>query len=162
MILEVKVKYFNTEMPKINKIDKGDWIDLRIDNIEQNGNLRPWQKDDEDHEFLYVTPNSFIKVKLGVAMQLPNGFEAHVAPRSSVFKNFKMILTNSVGIIDESYCGDNDEWIAPMYCFEGVKLYRYERICQFRLIEKMEKILITEVEKLNNKDRGGFGSTGTK
>ena len=162
MVLEVKVKYFNPEMPKINKIDKGDWIDLRIDNIEQNGNLRPWQKDDDDKEFVYTTPNSFIKIKLGIAMQLPNGFEAHVAPRSSIFKNFKMILTNSVGIIDESYCGDNDEWIAPMYCFEGIKLYRYERICQFRLIEKMEKILITEVEKLNNKDRGGFGSTGTK
>jgi dUTP pyrophosphatase len=161
-LLEIKVKYFNPNMPKLVKIDKGDWIDLRIDNIEENGNLKPWLTDLDNVEFCYINPNSFIKIKLGIAMQLPKGYESHVAPRGSTFKNFKMIQTNSVGVVDESYCGDNDEWFVPMYCFEGVKITRYERICQFRIMEKMPKLIIEEVLELNNKDRGGFGSTGVK
>ena len=97
-----------------------------------------------------------------VAMQLPNGYEAHVVPRSSTFKTYGIIQTNSKGIIDESYCGDNDEWKMPVYATRNTVINFNERICQFRIVKKMPKLNIIKVDNLDNDDRGGFGSTGIK
>ena len=102
----------------------------------------------------------FKLIPLGVAMQLPAGYEAHVCPRSSTFKNFGVIQTNSMGIIDNSYCGDNDQWCLPVIALRTTKIYKNDRICQFRLIKKTEPIDFTRVKSLGNTDRGGFGSTG--
>ena len=93
-------------------------------------------------------------------MQLPQGYEAHVVPRSSTYKNFGIIQTNHMGVIDNSYCGDNDQWHFPAYALRDTVINVNERICQFRIVKKQPKINFKEVETLNNKDRGGIGSTG--
>lgn len=93
-------------------------------------------------------------------MVLPDGYEAHIVPRSSTFKNWKIIQTNSVGIIDNSYSGENDQWMMPVYAVEDTKIKKNDRICQFRILEKMPVLEIQEVEHLNDVSRGGFGSTG--
>ncbi len=93
-------------------------------------------------------------------MVLPDGYEAHIVPRSSTFKNWKIIQTNSVGIIDNSYSGENDQWMMPVYAVEDTKIKKNDRICQFRILEKMPALEIQEAEHLNDVSRGGFGSTG--
>lgn len=140
--LKIKIKYFNDQLEKIQKITKGDWIDLRssIDCELKEG--------------------EFKLIPLGVAMELPEGYEAEVKPRSSTFKNFSVIQTNSVGCVDESYCGSNDQWFMPIYALKDTKINMNDRICQFRIIEKMPEITFIEVEQLENEDRGGHGSTG--
>lgn len=140
----VRVKYFNDEIEKLEKIEKGDWIDLRC---AENINLRA---------------GDFKLIPLGIALELPFGFEAHVVPRSSTFKNFGIMQTNSMGVIDESYCGDNDQWFMPVIAFRDIIIPAGTRICQFRIIEKMPNLKFIEVDTLDNKDRGGHGSTGTK
>ena len=102
----------------------------------------------------------FALIPLGVAMELPKGYEAHVVPRSSTFKNFGIIQTNHMGVIDESYCGDNDQWHFPAYALRDPVIHVNDRICQFRIMEHQPKIVFEETEKLDNKDRGGIGSTG--
>lgn len=142
--MEIYVKYFNDEIPRLEKIDKGDWIDLR-------------SSIDIDYQV-----GDFLKIPLGIAMQLPEGYEAHVAPRGSTFKNYGLIQTNSVGVVDESYCGDNDQWFVPMLAMRSGTIERFDRICQFRIVEKMPSFNIKEVVWLGNADRGGHGSTGVK
>lgn len=149
--LEIKIKYLNDEVPRINKISKGDWIDLYA------------------AEDIVIPKGESALINLGIAMQLPKGYEAHMLPRSSTFKNWGIIMTNSMGIIDESYCGNNDYWKFPAFCLEPntdyVKctyIHKGDKIAQFRIIEHMPNIKFTEVESLDNEDRGGFGSTGTK
>lgn len=139
--LEVKVKYFEGQ-EEIEKIPIGDWIDLRAN---------------EDVE-LKAGESAYIH--LGVAMQLPKGFEGHVAPRSSTFKRWGIIQTNSIGIIDESYCGDEDEWCMPVLAVRDTIIHKGDRVCQFRIIEKQPGIKFVTVEKLGNDNRGGLGSTG--
>ena len=141
--LEINIKYFNNES-KIEKIKKGDWIDLRST---------------IDKEY---TKGDFFLIPLGVAMQLPTGYEAHVAPRSSTFKNYGILQTNSIGIIDESYKGDNDQWFFPALAFKDGKIAKGDRICQFRIVEKMPEITFIEKNYFNTKNRGGHGSTGIK
>lgn len=141
--LEVKIKYFD-EVCKIQKTENGDWIDLRSA-IEKE----------------YVQGEFFL-IPLGIAMELPLHFEAHVAPRSSTFKNYGLIEVNSVGVVDESYKGDNDQWFMPVFATRKGKIEKGDRICQFRIIEKMPSIKFTEVEILGNKDRNGHGSSGVK
>lgn len=145
----IKIKYFNNNVEKISKIEIGDWIDLRC-------------AIDVD---LY--PGDFKLLPLNIAMELPEGYEAHTAPRSSTFKNFGIIQTNSIGVIDESYCGDNDQWFMPAYCLqakhgEKTSIKKGDRVCQFRIMKKQPKIEFLEVETLGNEDRGGHGSTGVK
>lgn len=140
--MQIKVKYFDKNMPKISKIKKGDWIDLRC------------------AEDIELKKGEYKTIPLGVAIELPKGYEAHIVPRSSTYKNFGIIQTNSCGIIDESYCGDNDQWFIPVYALKDTKINKYDRICQFRIVEKMPEVEIIEVETLNNEDRGGHGSTG--
>ena len=101
-------------------------------------------------------------IPLGISIELPKGYEAHIVPRSSTFKNFGIIQTNHCGIIDESYKGDNDQWFFPAYSFKGSTINKNDRICQFRIIKKQPKLNFNVVETLGNKDREGFGSTGVR
>lgn len=138
----IKIKYFTNEIEKVNKIDKGDWIDLRA------------------AQTVELKAGEFKLIPLGVAMQLPEGYEAHVVPRSSTYKNFGIIQTNHQAVIDESYCGDNDQWFYPAYALRDTVINVNDRICQFRIIKKQPAINFEEVEVLGNDDRGGIGSTG--
>jgi len=140
----IKIKYFNRNLEKIKKISKGDWIDLRAS------------------ETIYLNKGECASIPLGVAMQLPKNYEAQVLPRSSTWKNFKIIQTNHMGIIDESYCGNNDQWLLSVYALENTHINENDRICQFRIVEKMPEFDFEEVEQLDNDDRGGFGSSGVR
>ena len=99
-------------------------------------------------------------IPLGVAMKLPEGYEAHIVPRSSTYKNYGLIQTNHMGVVDESYCGDNDQWHMPVFALRDTVIHVNDRICQFRIMEHQPKIVFEEVEALSAPDRGGFGSTG--
>lgn len=141
----IKIKYLNDNIEKLRYIDgKSDWIDLRA------------------AEEVTMKAGEFKLIPLGVAIELPAGYEAHVVPRSSTFKNFGLIQTNSMGIIDETYCGDNDWWFVPMYAMRDTVVHANDRICQFRIMTHQPQIEFVEVEKLEGKDRGGFGSTGVQ
>lgn len=139
----IHIKYFDNEIDKIQKIENGDWIDLRA------------------AETVELKAGEFKLIKLGVGMILPSGYEAHVVPRSSTYKNFGVIQTNHCGIIDESYCGDNDQWRFPAYALRDTVISKNDRICQFRIVKKQPEISFQEVDKLADRDRGGFGSTDT-
>lgn len=141
----INIKYFDKEIDKIQKIEKGDWIDLRAaDTVE-------------------LKVGEFKLIPLGVGMILPDGFEAHIVPRSSTFKNFGIIQTNHMGVVDNSYCGDNDQWFFPALAMRDTIIHKNDRICQFRIMEKqIDDISFNEVDCLAEKDRGGCGSTGIK
>lgn len=139
--MDIKIKY-HTDGIELNQIDKGDWVDLK-----------------SAEDYLY-TRGDVVKVNLGVSMELPTGYEALVAPRSSTFKYYGLTLTNSVGIIDNSYSGDNDIWMAQFIAHRTGHIFKGDRVCQFRIIKSMDKITFEVVDKLGNDDRGGFGSTG--
>ena len=140
---EIKIKY-HADIEHIKKIEQGDWIDLRAA---------------EDVALKFLESKV---ISLGVSMELPDEYEANVAPRSSTFKNFGIIMTNGIGIIDNSYCGNDDIWMIPALCLkqEGTVIHKGDRICQFRIVKKQPEIRFTEVDNLNGKTRGGFGSTG--
>ena len=137
----IKIKYLK-DIQKIEKFNVGDWIDLRA------------------AEDMVFYGGEYRLIPLGVAMELPEGYEAIVAPRSSTFKKCGIIMSNSIGIIDESYKGENDEWHFPAFAMYDTMVRKNERICQFRIIEHQPLIHLQEVESLGNDDRGGFGSTG--
>jgi len=139
---KIRIKYSNQLLERMKKINSGDWVDLRCS---------------EDIE---LKAGEFRLIPLGVSMQLPDGYEAHVVSRSSTFKNYGIIQTNSMGVIDESYCGDNDFWFFPAYALRDTKINFNDRICQFRIVKHQPSINFEEVEVLDNKDRGGHGSTG--
>ena len=139
----IRIKYFTDKIEKLCYFDgKSDWIDLRA------------------AEDVTLEAGEFKLIPLGVAMQLPKGYEAHIVPRSSTFKNFGIIQTNHQGVIDCSYCGDNDQWFMPVYALRDTQIHLNDRICQFRIMENQPKINFDEVEALDGTDRGGFGSTG--
>lgn len=139
----IKVKYFTDKIDKLEYIDgKSDWIDLRAS------------------EDVVLEKGDFALIPLGVAMELPEGYEAHIVPRSSTYKNFGIIQANHCGIVDGSYCGDNDMWRMPVIAMRDTKIRMNDRICQFRIMENQPKLVFREVERLTGKDRGGFGSTG--
>ena len=140
---KIRIKYFSDQIEKLCYIDgKSDWIDLRC------------------AEEITLKQGEFKLVPLGVAMQLPKGYEAHVVPRSSTFKNFGVIQTNHCGIIDESYSGDNDQWYMPVLAMRDTQIHVNDRICQFRIFEHQPAIEFEETDHLDGADRGGFGSTG--
>ena len=141
-MLEIKVKYFTGIEPIKFIENKSDWYDLR------------------SAEEVEMKAGEFKLIKLGIGIALPNGYEAIVAPRSSSFKNYGIIQANSIGVIDESYCGDNDQWMFPAIALRDTIIHKNDRICQFRIIEHQPPHKITTVEKLGDKDRGSFGSTG--
>lgn len=139
--MEIKIKYFN-DSEEINKISIGDWIDLK-----------------SNKDIVYEA-GEFVLVPLGVGMILPEGYEANIVPRSSTFKHYGVIQTNSFGVIDESYCGDTDQWFLPVYSLRSGVIQKGDRVCQFRINKKMEKVEFTTVEVLSDTNRGGHGSTG--
>ncbi|MCR5743740.1 MAG: dUTP diphosphatase [Lachnospiraceae bacterium] len=140
----IKIKYFSDDIERLRYIDgKSDWIDLRAS------------------EEVELKAGQFKLIKLGIAMQLPEGYEAHIVPRSSTYKNFGIIQANHCGIIDESYCGDNDQWMFPAIAMRDTVIHVNDRICQFRIFEHQPTINFEECEHLTGADRGGFGSTGT-
>ena len=142
--MKIKIKYLDDSIEKISVISKGDWIDLRA------------------AETITMKKGEFRLIPLGVAMQLPAGWEAHVLPRSSTFKNFGIIQANSMGVIDNSYCGDNDWWFYPAIALRDTVINKNDRICQFRIMENQPQVEFETVEALEGADRGGFGSTGVK
>jgi dUTP pyrophosphatase len=144
MPLKIKIKYASPESKRLEKIAIGDWIDMFADKTVSLG---------QGERGL---------IPLGVAIQLPAGYEAHLAPRSSTFKTWGIIQTNSPGIIDESYCGDNDWWFMPVHAMRATTINAGDKICHFRIVEKMQEVCLEEVESLGNADRGGLGSTGKR
>ncbi|HLR34549.1 MAG TPA: deoxyuridine 5'-triphosphate nucleotidohydrolase [Tissierellales bacterium] len=167
--MEIKIKYFSKDYPRLEKLSQGDWIDLRVDNIKE------WESNrfvltGKDKEKLASLPmlesvvkyekGDIIKFGLGIAIELPKGYEAEIRPRSSTFKNYGLIQTNSVGTIDNSYCGDDDEWMIEFIAMRNGAINRFDRVCQFRIWKNQPNFRFEEVDKLGNKDRGGYGTTG--
>ena len=139
--MKIKVKY-HTDILPLEMNEKGDWVDLRAAQ-----DMKLWE-------------GCSYRIPLGISVELPEGYEAHVAPRSSTFKNWGIIQTNSVGIIDNSYCGDNDIWMMPVYATRFTEIKKNDRIGQFRIVEKQPHLEFETVNHLGNEDRGGFGITG--
>ena len=140
---DIRIKYFTDKIERLTYIGgKSDWIDLRA------------------AEKVELKAGEFKLIPLGIAMQLPKGYEAHIVPRSSTFKNYGIIQTNHCGIVDESYCGNNDQWFMPAYALRDTVIEVNDRICQFRIFEHQPALVFDEVETLENEDRGGIGSTG--
>nr|WP_308545838.1 deoxyuridine 5'-triphosphate nucleotidohydrolase [uncultured Lachnoclostridium sp.]DAF89763.1 MAG TPA: dUTPase [Siphoviridae sp. cteLh2] len=170
--MKIRIKYFDGAT-KLKKITKGNWIDVY------------------SREDIFVPSGEQRLIPLGFALELPEGWEGHLAPRSSTFKKWGIIQTNHVGVVDDSYIGDNDEWMMPVYCLQGkdvkyetivetketkeevfsfpraikVKgtwIHKGDKIAQFRIMEVMPEIEFDEVESFGNSNRSGFGSTGSK
>ena len=139
--LTIYIKYHNDILP-IDAFENGDWIDLRA------------------AEDIEMKAGDFRLISLGVSMQLPEGYEAHIVPRSSTYKHWGIIQANHMGVIDNSYCGDNDIWKFPAIAIRDTQIYKNDRICQFRIVKKQPEFEFEEVNYLENDDRGGFGSTG--
>lgn len=141
--MKLKVKYVR-DVPKLKAQENGNWIDL----------YTPFD--------VTIHRGEYVKIPLGVCMEIPKGYEAIIAPRSSTFERYGIIQTNGIGIIDETYNGDNDEWHFPVYelAYEMVVIPMHTRLCQFRLVPRMVNTDITIAITLGNEDRGGFGSTG--
>lgn len=139
----IKIKYFSDKIERLAYIGgKSDWIDLRA------------------AEDVSLKAGEYKLIPLGVAMKLPEGYEAHIVPRSSTFKNFGVIQTNHYGVIDETYCGDQDQWFFSAYALRDTQIKTNDRICQFRIMEHQPPLAFEEVPKLLDADRGGIGSTG--
>ena len=139
----IKIKYHNDIRP-LEILDNGDWLDLRA------------------AEDVNLEKGDFRLISLGVSMKLPEGYEAHIVPRSSTFKHWGIIQANHMGVIDNSYCGDNDIWKFPAIATRDAVIYKNDRICQFRIMKKQPCVRFDTVEHLNGPDRGGFGSSGRK
>lgn len=139
--LTIRIKYHNDILP-IDMFENGDWIDLRA------------------AEDIEMKAGDFRLISLGVSMQLPEGYEAHIVPRSSTYKHWGIIQANHMGVVDNSYCGDNDIWKFPAIAIRDTQIYKNDRICQFRIVKKQPEFEFEEVDYLNNDDRGGFGSSG--
>ena len=142
---KIRIKYISDKIEKLFYIDrKSDWIDLRAE------------------EAVILKKGEFKLISLGVAMELPKGYVAHIVPRSSTFKNFGVIQTNHCGIVDESYCSNEDVWKFPALAVRDTEIHINDRICQFRIMKHQPVIEFNEVDDLGNEARGGFGSTGIK
>ena len=143
MTKTIKIKYFTDKIEKLAYIGgKSDWVDLR------------------SAEDVTLKKGEFKLIPLGIALELPKGYEAHVVPRSSTYKNFGVIQTNHMGVIDETYCGDNDQWFMPVIAMRDTEIHVNDRICQFRIMEHQPELIFEETEVLGHADRGGHGSTG--
>ena len=142
---QIRIKYFTDAIERLTYIDgKSDWIDLRAS------------------EEVTLKAGEFCLIPLGVAMELPEGYEAHecLVIHKSTFKNYGIIQTNSCGIIDGTYCGDDDMWRMPVYAVRDTVIHVNDRICQFRIQKHQPVIHFEETDTLGNENRGGIGSTG--
>lgn len=141
----IRIKYHSDEIDRLTYIDgKSDWIDLR------------------SAEHVILKKGEFRLIELGVSMQLPAGYEAVIVPRSSTYKNFGIIQTNHMGVVDETYCGDHDVWKMPALAMRDTEIQVNDRICQFRIQRHQPRICFEETDSLGNEDRGGIGSTGIR
>lgn len=142
---KIQIKYFDKEIEKLTYIGggKSNWIDLR------------------SAETVHLKKGEFRLIPLGVGMKLPDGYEANIVPRSSTYKNFKVLQTNCFAVIDNSYSGDTDQWMLPVIAMEDTVINKNDRICQFRINKIQPEIEFEEVEHLGEVSRGGIGSTGT-
>ena len=140
--LTILVRYHDPDIEKLSVTANGDWVDLRCTDT------------------VHLDAGQFAILPLGVSMRLPDGYEAHIAPRSSTFKRWGILQTNGVGVVDNSYSGDNDIWGMPVYATRETNIYKGDRVCQFRIMRRMEPVHFEEVPHLDGDDRGGFGSTG--
>ncbi len=139
----IQIQYLDDSIQRLEYVGgKSDWIDLRA------------------AEDISLKKGESALIHLGVAMKLPEGYEAHIVPRSSTFRNFGLIQTNHMGVIDETYCGPTDWWRMPVYAVRDTVVLKNDRICQFRIIRHQPRLVFEEVAALEGKDRGGFGSTG--
>ena len=139
----IRIKYHSDEIDRLTYIDgKSDWIDLRA------------------AQEVTLKKGDFALISLGVSVQVPAGYELIIAPRSSTFKTYGLLQTNGIGVVDESYSGDNDILRMPVYATRDTVVHVNERICQFRIQRHQPQIEFEEVETLGRADRGGFGSTG--
>lgn len=144
-MVPVKIRYISKEIEKLRYIDgKSDWIDLRC------------------AEEVDLKAGESRLIRLGICVELPEGFEAHIVPRSSTYRNFGIIQTNHMGVVDHSYCGDEDEWKYPVLAMRDTHLSVNDRICQFRIMENQPELFFEEVEHLTKNSRGGFGTTGVQ
>ena len=161
--MKIKVKALN-ENCKPEILKQGEWIDLKTESLTTIA--APYFSTNSSQMYSEL-------ISLGIAMQLPKYFEAHVLPRSGTYNKYKVILTNGMGIIDSSYCGDNDIWKFNALSLEGCSIPAGTRIAQFRIQPSQfapwyiklkwlftNKIEFEFVDNLDNNDRGGFGSTG--
>lgn len=140
--MDILVKVLEKDLKPITSAHDGEWIDLR------------------SAEDVYMAPGDYRKIRLGVAMQLPEGYEGIIAPRSSTFSKWGITMSGSIGVIDNLFCGENDEWSFPAIAWKHTKIHKNDRICQFRIVKSQPHIDICYVDRLENADRGGFGSTG--
>lgn len=140
---KIDIKYHNKNIDKVTAFTQGDWVDLRA------------------AETVELRAGESKIISLGVSMKLPEGYEAHIVPRSSTFKKWGVLQTNHMGVIDNSYSGDNDIWGMSVIAMRDTVINENDRICQFRIVKKMDEVLFNEIEHLDGVDRGGFGSTGT-
>ena len=141
----LKIRYISNEIEKLRYIDgKSDWIDLR------------------SAENVTLKAGESRLIRLGIAVELPEGYEAHIVPRSSTYRNFGIIQTNHMGVVDHSYCGDEDEWKYPVLAMRDTEIHVNDRICQFRIMENQPKLVFEEVEHRGSASRCGFGTTGVK
>ena len=140
--MEIKVKYFTDGIEELACVPGSDWVDLRC------------------AEETVLKAGEYRLIPLGISLALPEGYEAHVVPRSSTFRNYGILQTNSMGVVDGSYCGDGDQWRWPVYATRDTVIPKNTRICQFRVVENQPPLTFLRVERLENPDRGGFGSTG--
>ena len=139
--LTIDIKYHGDVKP-IEMMPNGDWVDLRA------------------AETVNMWEGEYRLISLGVSMKLPEGYEAHIVPRSSTFRHWGIIQANHMGVVDNSYCGNNDVWKFPAIALRDTTIYKNERICQFRIVKKQPTLMFNEVDKLTDEDRGGFGSSG--
>ena len=142
---EIQIKYFTDKIDRLGYIGgayRSNWVDLHA------------------AENVTMKAGEFRLIPLGVAMKLPEGYEAHVAPRSSTFKKFGILQANGIGIIDGSYCGDHHHWFFPAIAMRDTEIHVNDRICQFRIMEHQPALVFKETGELGNADRGGHGSTG--
>ena len=140
---EIRVKYFAEGLPELRYVDgKSDWIDLCA------------------AETVTLRGGEYRRIPLGVAIALPDGYEAHLVPRSSSFARYGILQANSMGVIDNSYRGDGDQWQMPVYATRDAKIEKGARICQFRIVRNQPPLRFVTVDRLDGPDRGGYGSTG--
>lgn len=155
----VEILYKDNQLPRLKHVggkDRSNWVDLYVDRVKINGEEVPW---DSEGAIAYQ-PGQYLQLYFGVAMKLPEGMEAHIAPRGSTFKHFGILQTNSVGVVDSSFCGPDDEWFAPMYTVRNGHIMRYDRTNQFRLVPVMDDTHFAAVDTLDHPNRGGHGSSG--
>lgn len=137
----LKIKY-HTDIDHLKQVEGSDWIDLR------------------SAEDVYLEEGQYKRISLGISVQLPEGYEAHILPRSSTFERYGILLVNGMGIIDNAFCGDGDIWQFPAYATRDIFIRKNTRICQFRIFKNQGNLAIQTVEELEHEGRGGFGSTG--